>query len=272
MISVIAPCLNEEKHLRVFLDSLLHQTFKDFEVIIVDGGSIDRSLWILKEYFNKLDMKLVVDKTRNLGYIRNLGASHAHREIMFQCNTDNYLEPQFLEKLIQCYRTQPKLLSVSGRVYPLGTSVIAHVSYQLFDLLRFAFTCAPMPVKKYRPSGSFMSMRKFVWQDVDGYPPVPVNEDGLMGGKIERYVKQHGLTHKSVAFKLNMYVGHYVKKFESMGGIHALLFYLYTLTNFAPMLKPLLKPIEYNASLVFRGKQPQRLTCKQLVRGFWNWL
>jgi len=272
MISVVAPCLNEEKHLPTFLNSLLHQTFKDFEVIIVDGGSTDRSLWILKEYYSKLDLKVLINKKRNFGYIRNVGASHAQRDIMFHCNTDNYLPPTFLEDLITYYREHPETISVSGRVYPLGTSVIAHVAYQLFDLLRFAFTCAPMPIKKYRPSGSFLSMRNYVWNDVGKYPEVTVNEDGLMGGKIEDYMKQYGLSHKAIAFRLNLYVGHHVKKFESMGGIRALFFYFYTLANFAPMLKPLLEPIRKNASLVFEGKQSQRLTFKQLLWGFWKWL
>jgi len=269
MISVIAPCLNEEKHLRVFLDSLLHQTFKDFEVIIVDGGSMDRSLFIIKDYFNKLDMKVLVDTTRNFGYIRNVGASHAQGEIMLHCNTDNYLEPKLLEKLNQYYQEHPEAISVSGRIFPLGTNVMAHLGYQLFDFFRFAFTCAPMPIKKYRPSGNFMSIRSKVFRAVGGHPEVRANEDGLFGMKLDPYARKN---HKAVVFSLQLYVGHWVKKFEEMGGVQAILFYFYTLTNFFPMLKPLLKSILSNAELVFEGKQPQHLTFSQLLSGFWNWL
>ena len=243
MISIVAPCLNEEKYLPTFLNSLVAQSYKNFEVIIVDGGSTDKSVQILTRFTRKLDLKVVMCKRRNFGYIRNVGGAHTRYDIIFQCNTDNYLEPRFLEQLLQCYRENPCLLSVSGRVYPLGTSVIAHVAYQLFDLLRYSFTKFPFPAKKYRPSGCFTSMKRQVWFDVGGYPEATVNEDGLLGGKIEEYLKQHNLSGRSVAFKLNLYVGHYVKKFESMGGVHALLFYFYTLSNFAPMLKPYLKPL-----------------------------
>jgi len=269
MISVIAPCLNEEKHLPTFLNSLVAQSWKDFEVIIVDGYSFDRSILIMADYFEKLPIKIVFDKTRNFGFIRNLGAKHAKGEIMFHCNTDNYLEPRLLEKIKTFYKDYPETLSLSGRVYPLGTNVIAHLSYQLFDFLRFVFTCAPMPIKKYRPSGNFMSIRSSTFKEVGGYPEVTVNEDGLLGQKLDPYTKTN---HKAVAFNLNFYVGHWVKKFEEMGGPKALLFYLYTLTNFAPMLQPLLEPIRNNAGLVFEGKPPTKISSKQLLHNFWEWL
>jgi len=269
MISVIAPCLNEEKHLPTFLNSLRTQTFKDFEVIIVDGYSSDQSILIMSEYFDKLPMKIVFDKTRNFGFIRNLGAKHAEGEIMFHCNSDNYLEPQLLEKIVKFYDEHPEAISVSGRVFPLGTNIMAHLGYHAFDFLRFIFTCAPMPIKKYRPSGNFMTIRTSTFKEVGGYPEVTVNEDGLIGQKLDGYVKKN---HKAVVFNLRFHVGHWVKKFEDMGGIRALLFYLYTLTNFAPMLKALLEPIRNNAGLVFEGKTPNKIGFRHLLNNFWEWL
>jgi len=274
MISVIAPNLNEANNLLMFLSSLYHQTLKDFEVIVVDGGSTDGSLillmrfrWVLKQ--RNVSLKVFLNRTRNLGFIRNFGAKRAKGDILFHCNTDNYLEPKLLQKIDEYYKEHKELASLSGRVYPLGTSIIAHLGYQLFDLLRFLFTCAPMPIKKYRPSGNFMSIRANVFRDVGGYPEVTVNEDGLLGQKLDPYAVRN---HKSVVFNLNLYVGHKVKKFEEMGGVQALLFYFYTLANFAPMLKPLLEPIRRNASLVFEGKSLERLSLRMLLKQFWDWV
>lgn len=191
---------------------------------------------------------------------------------MLHCNSDNYLEPKLLEKLEHYYREHPETISVSGRVFPLGTNIAAHLSYQIFDFLRFIFTCMPIPIKKYRPSGNFMSLRSWLWKMVGGYPEVSVNEDGLMGGKIEDFMREHKLGHKTVAFNLNFYVGHYVKRFEENGGVRTVLFYFYTLANLFPMLKPLLKPIEENARLTFRGETPPKREFKQLLRDFWDWL
>ena len=150
----------------------------------------------------------------------------------------------------------------------MGTSIIAHLAYQLFDFVRFISTCAPFPIKKYRPSGNFMSIRSQTFRTLRGHPEVRANEDGLFGQKLDQYITDR----KQVVFSLNLYVGHFAKKFEQMGGIQAVLFYLYSLGNFFPMLKPLLKATLINAEQVFEGTKPQRVSFRSLVVGFWNWL
>lgn len=49
-ISVIVPCYNQEKYIKECLDSLVSQTFKDYEVIVIDDGSTDDSAEIVNEY------------------------------------------------------------------------------------------------------------------------------------------------------------------------------------------------------------------------------
>lgn len=269
MISVIAPTLNEVAHLRIFLNSLLNQNFKDFEVIIIDGGSTDGSRQLLLKYGMVLRLFTIVDRTRNFGFIRNLGAKYAKGDVMLHCNTDNYLPPNLLQEINNHYAHNSNLISLGGRIYPLGTSIIAHLAYQLFDFLRFAFTCFPMPIKKYRPSGNFMSIRSEVFREIGGHPEVRANEDALLGQKLDPYAAKN---HKAVMFDLKLYVGHYVKKFESMGGIRAVLFYLYVFGNFFPMLKPMLQAILRNAEQVFAHSQPKQLSLRELLVGFWNWL
>jgi len=274
MISVVAPCLNEERCLPTFFQGLLHQSFTDFELIVVDGGSVDDSLKIIKAFGSRLKKKgiktiLVIDRTRNLGYIRNIGGDHANGKIMFQCNTDNYFEPNLFKNIHNFFEENKEVISLSGRVYPLGSNIIAHVGYQLFDLLRFLFTKAPNVIRKYRPSGNFTSFLTSVWHEVEGYPEAHVNEDGLLGERLDKYARANN---KRVAFSLQLYVGHHVKKFEQMGGINALLFYFYTLGNFSSYLKVLLKPIEQKASLVFQGKPLTKISVSMILANLWNWL
>lgn len=242
-VSLVAPNLNEEKNLPTFLNSLTLQTFKDFEVIIVDGMSTDDSINIIHSYMNKLNILLVSYSIKNFGLIRNLGELYASGEITFQGNTDTYFGPNFFEKLVKEYQDK-ELISVTGRVYPLGTSWIARIAYPLFDVLRWFFASLPSASRKYRPSGSFISYRAWVWQRIGGFPEVTVNEDGLLGQRIDKLQGK-------VSFKLDLAVGHHVKKFEEWGGIKALLFYLYVLGNHFPLLKPLLAPIEKRAGNTF---------------------
>lgn len=252
MISVVVPCLNEEKNLPAFLQSLTAQSSKNFELIIVDGVSTDRSLAIIHSYRRKLNIRLVFCRVRNFGFIRNLGQRYARGEITLQSNSDCYFPPHFMERLLNYYKTHQEALSITGRVHPMGTSFAAKLAYPAFDLLRFAAASLPFSVQKYRPSGSCISYRTRIFDVVGGFPEVTVNEDGLFGQRIDDLCKRTG--RKSVVFLLNLWVGHHVKKFEQWGGVKALLFYLYVLGNHFPMLKRFLRGVEDHAGDVFSGK------------------
>ena len=78
-ISVIAPMYNVEKYISECLDSLLNQTFKDFEFIIVDDRSTDRSAEIVESYISKFDGRLrLVDL--DLGFGIRLHRNHQRHD------------------------------------------------------------------------------------------------------------------------------------------------------------------------------------------------
>ena len=78
MVSIIVPVYNKEKYLRDCVDSILQQTYKDFELILVDDGSKDSSWNIIKEYANK-DKRVVPVHQENAGVsaARNAGLDRA---------------------------------------------------------------------------------------------------------------------------------------------------------------------------------------------------
>ena len=250
-ISIIAPNLDEAKYLPAFLNSLVHQCFKDFEVVIIDGGSTDKSLEIISEFSSQLNIKVIMDETRNIGYVRNLGSRYAKGNILFHTSSDTILEPNLLRKLSNFFDWKPYVISVAGRTVPLGTSIISRIAYKLFDFLRFLFTLSPMPVKKYRPSGNFFTIRKRVFRELGGFPEVTINEDGLLGQKLDEYIRGKCRSIRHVVFHRTFFVGHHVKRFEKVGGVTSLLFYIYVLGNLFPLLKPLLKHIELRSGRVF---------------------
>ena len=216
-----------------------HQTVQPLEIIIVDGESTDRSLEIIENYKSFMKIRVIKCSKRNFGFLRNLGHRFTKGHIILQCNTDNYFPMNFIEQLIKAYCSS-FAVCISGRVYPAGTSWIAKLAYPSFDLVRFFST----KLGKYRPSGSFCSYQRDVWAHVGGFPEVTVNEDGLFGQRIDEF-------DLSTRFELNLYVGHWVKKFESMGGLKALMFYMYVLRNHFPMLEKFLASTEAKAGKVF---------------------
>lgn len=101
-ISVIVPVYNVENYLRRCLDSILAQSFKDFEIILVDDGSKDGSGIICDEY-KKLDKRISVLHKENGGVstARNAGIEIAKGEWICFVDSDDYVKPDYLLKMIK---------------------------------------------------------------------------------------------------------------------------------------------------------------------------
>lgn len=98
MISIIIPVYNVEKYLPQCLDSILSQTYKDFEVILVDDGSPDNSGKICDEYASK-DSRVRVIHQENAGVSvsRNIGIEKAEGEWITFIDSDDFVESDYLE-------------------------------------------------------------------------------------------------------------------------------------------------------------------------------
>ena len=101
-VSVIIPMYNAKRFIGECLDSLLNQTFTNFEVIVVDDGSTDNSSDIVKDYTPKFDGRLNLIKTETNsgggGYVpRNIGLSLAKGEYVFFMDADDFIMPNALE-------------------------------------------------------------------------------------------------------------------------------------------------------------------------------
>ena len=97
-ISIIIPMYGVEKYLRRCLDSVLNQTFQDWQAICVDDGSPDKSGEIAESYA-KLDKRFVVIHKENGGLsdARNAGMPHASGEYIMYLDSDDFIHPQTME-------------------------------------------------------------------------------------------------------------------------------------------------------------------------------
>lgn len=100
-VSVIIPTYNSEEYLKECLDSLINQTFKDFEIIIVDNNSTDNTINKVKEYKNKYsNISLVrLDKNLKQGIARNIGVQNAIGEYIMFVDSDDKVKSDFIEKM-----------------------------------------------------------------------------------------------------------------------------------------------------------------------------
>ncbi|MDQ5983294.1 MAG: putative glycosyltransferase EpsH [Eubacteriales bacterium SKADARSKE-1] len=99
-ISLIVPVYNSEEYLKFALESVVNQTFKDFEVIIVNDGSTDSSPEIIKEFCSKYDnFHFINQENQGQGLARNAGMKIAKGEYIAFLDSDDYLAPSFFEDL-----------------------------------------------------------------------------------------------------------------------------------------------------------------------------
>ena len=102
LISVIVPVYNGEKYLHRCVDSILSQTYKNLEILLIDDGSKDNSASICDEYAEK-DNRIVVihKKNEGTGPTRQYGMEHAHGEYIAFVDNDDYIVPDMYEKMMK---------------------------------------------------------------------------------------------------------------------------------------------------------------------------
>lgn len=103
LISVIVPVYNGADRLSVCLKSISRQTYKNFEMIIIDDGSTDDTLAICKCWAS-LDKRLHVYHQKNMGpsAARNFGIAESQGEYIYFVDSDDWLNPNLLQEMIKC--------------------------------------------------------------------------------------------------------------------------------------------------------------------------
>src|SRR3989338_5607166 len=102
LVSVIIPIYNEEEVIENCLESLAKQSYKDLEVILVDDGSTDRTLEIIRNWkFEIGNLKLLEQKHMGPGVARNLGASEANGDILVFVDADMAFDKNFVKDLVK---------------------------------------------------------------------------------------------------------------------------------------------------------------------------
>lgn len=115
--SIIIPVYNVEPYLHECLDSVLHQTFKEWEAICVNDGSTDGSLMILEDYATKDNrFKVVNQENGGLSAARNTGMDHSTGEYVLFLDSDDWLEHSALET-IDAVIAGEDMVCFSGRRY-----------------------------------------------------------------------------------------------------------------------------------------------------------
>jgi len=112
--SVVIPIYNAEKNIVETLDALNHQTVDNFEVVLVDDGSKDDSLKIIREYKSKFKKKVISQENSGPAAARNLGAKSSDSEIIIFLDSDCVPYENFVEEMIKPFEDK-EIVGVHGQ-------------------------------------------------------------------------------------------------------------------------------------------------------------
>jgi len=99
LISIVVPVYNVEKYLKVCIESIINQTFKNIEIILVNDGSTDSSLEICKLYLIDSRVKIIDKKNEGLSSARQAGIDYAKGQYICTVDSDDHIEKEFIEKM-----------------------------------------------------------------------------------------------------------------------------------------------------------------------------
>lgn len=186
--SILMPVYNGEKYLGRAIDSIISQTYKDFEIIIIDDGSIDSSPKICDDYAEKFDcIKVFHQGNIGINKTREKLLKKATGKYIFWLDQDDYYAHTLLEKTVEAFESKYVDVVVWGRTV-LGKNKNVEVD----DIEKDG-------VEKWREGAiwglynglMFYASKRELWDDLEDYPTdVEVTEDVWMTSQVVAKAKE----------------------------------------------------------------------------------
>ena len=136
-ISIIVPIYNSEDYIEQCIESIVNQTYKNIEPILVNDGSTDESLAICKKWEDKDSRIVVIDKPNGgVATARNVGLKKATGELVGFVDHDDWIEPSMYETMVRDMEEQDAdiVMCSSSGVYENGTKTSSYDDYSSFSI------------------------------------------------------------------------------------------------------------------------------------------
>lgn len=177
-VTVLIPAYNEEKTIGKTISSILKSNYPDFEVIVIENGSRDRTYEIAKKFETK-DGKVRVFHNEQSGKGRalNFGLRRAKGKIVFSMDADTTVDTESMQRMVRFFK-DPNIMSVSPAmvvVKPRGLlQRVQYIEYLLGIFLRKAFASLR---SIFITPGAFSAYRKSFFDKYGGYDENNITED-----------------------------------------------------------------------------------------------
>jgi len=193
-IALVIPTLNEETHIGLLLETLAHQTYRNFEVVVVDSNSIDRTCEVVEKYRDRLpSLKIVQTPEKGLSRARNIGVRESKAEDILFMDADGKVAVDFLEDLVLVMRTM-ELKAAATLVKPDSTKLFDRFFYGIlmgWGLRIFQYF---FPVV----TGSSLIVQREIFEQAGGFDTTIHFEDSAFARKVARIGRFRILPHPVV--------------------------------------------------------------------------
>lgn len=181
LVSIIVPIYNVEKYLGRCLSSLMHQSYKTIEVLLVDDGSTDGSASVAKDYIDKDSrFKLIQKQNGGQGSARNVGLDNARGDYICFVDSDDWVNEDYVLKLISCSVANDADIVMCGveRVWEDGTRIRNPISnnkeYIIPDVHQFLFHASYVSWDKIFRRELFDNLRYSEIRTFEDYATIPL--------------------------------------------------------------------------------------------------
>ncbi|MGM9850499.1 MAG: glycosyltransferase family 2 protein [Bacilli bacterium] len=125
LITIIVNAYNEEKHIKKCVDSILNQTYKNIEILIINDGSTDNTLNIIKKYKDKR-IRVISTENKGLSLSRNVGLDNSNGKYIYFLDADDFIEKDTIEYLYNLIKKNKSDMSTckSLDIYNYDTKII----------------------------------------------------------------------------------------------------------------------------------------------------
>lgn len=177
--SAIVPLYNRPQEIQELLDSLLHQTYKNFEVIVVEDGSKQRAEKIVASFQNQLNVHYYYKENTGPGFTRNYGMERAKGDFWVIFDSDCLIPPEYFEVLKKAIEAR-NLDAFGGpdRAHPAFNTLQKAISYSMTSF----FTTGGIRGSKqhigvFHPRSFNMGLKPIVFEATKGFLITRLGED-----------------------------------------------------------------------------------------------
>ncbi len=171
LVSVVIPCFNHGKFIDEAVNSVLNQTFQDFEIIIVNDGSTDEFTNELLKNYSKPKTKVIMTENQGVSVARNVGIKEAKGKYILPLDADDKILPAYLEKAVKIIEENTKfgIIYCEAEFFGAKTEKWNLPEYRFSDILNgnCIFCTALFRKSSWKKVNGYKKEMKNAWEDYE---------------------------------------------------------------------------------------------------------